>query len=59
MDLMDEQESPSADRPLNTITVAGRELLLVEHRQAGGGADDGLVMKDQGHQALRAGQVAA
>lgn len=30
MDLMGEQESPRADRPLNTITVAGRELLLVE-----------------------------
>jgi hypothetical protein len=30
MDLMDEQESPRADRPLNTITVVGRELLLVE-----------------------------
>lgn len=27
---MGEQESPHADRPLNTITVAGRELLLVE-----------------------------
>jgi hypothetical protein len=36
MDLMDEQESPSADRPLNTITVAGRELLLVE---VGGGTE--------------------
>lgn len=33
---MDEQESPSADRPLNTITVAGRELLLVE---VGGGTE--------------------
>jgi len=30
MDLMDEQEPPGADRRLNTITVAGRELLLVE-----------------------------
>jgi len=36
MELMDEQESPSADRPLNTITVAGRELLLVE---VGGGTE--------------------
>lgn len=27
---MGDQESPRADRPLNTITVAGRELLLVE-----------------------------
>lgn len=27
---MGEQESPRADRPLNTITVAGREFLLVE-----------------------------
>lgn len=27
---MDEQESPHTDPPLNTITVAGRELLLVE-----------------------------
>jgi hypothetical protein len=36
MDLMDEQEYPRADRQLNTITVAGRDLLLVE---VGGGAE--------------------
>lgn len=30
MDLMGEQESPRADRPLNTMSVVGRELLLVE-----------------------------
>lgn len=36
MDLMDGQEPPRADRPLNTITVVGRELLLVE---VGGGAE--------------------
>lgn len=29
MEVMDEQDSPGADRPLNTITVVGRELLLV------------------------------
>jgi hypothetical protein len=34
MDLMGEQESLGADRPLNTITVADREHLLVE---VGGG----------------------
>lgn len=34
MDLMDEQEYPRADRQVNTITVVGRELLLVE---VGGG----------------------
>ena len=30
MDLMGEEELPGADRPLNTITVVGRELMLVE-----------------------------
>jgi len=39
---MDEQESPRADRPLNTITVAGRELLLVE---VGGGAEIHLALE--------------
>lgn len=39
---MDEQESPSADRPLNTINVAGRELLLVE---VGGGTEIHLALE--------------
>ena len=42
MDLMDEQESPRADRPLNTVSVVGRELLLVE---VGGGAEIHLALE--------------
>jgi hypothetical protein len=42
MDLMDEQEPPSGDRPLNTITVVGRQLLLVE---LGGGAEIHLALE--------------
>ncbi len=42
MELMDEQESPGADRPLNTITVAGRDLLLVE---VGGGTEIHLALE--------------
>jgi hypothetical protein len=39
---MGEQESPRADRPLNTISVVGRELLLVE---VGGGAEIHLALE--------------
>lgn len=56
MDLMDEQESPGADRPLNTITVAGHELLLVE---VGGGAEIHLASEyvDSDRTAIQVGGI--